>query len=256
MRAGLERETFEREADRLLAAARTADVMIRLLGALAFRYHCPRYGELQDRLGRVYTDIDFAGYGRDADSIRSFFAANDYNEDGAIYVASEGSRLMFDSGTSNLHIDVFLDKLDFSHTILWRGRLESDYPTIPLAELLLEKMQIVKINEKDLIDTAMILLEHDLGDVDEETVNVDRVAKLCAENWGLYRTVTENLDKVRQYAHNTEVIEPDERDGLDGRIAGALERIEQEPKSMKWKMRSRVGERVKWYQDVDEVGPS
>lgn len=252
----MERETFEHEADRLLAAAGAAEVMIRLLGALAFRYHCPRHGDLQDRLRRVYTDIDFAGYGRDASSIRSFFAANGYNEDGAIYVASEGSRLVFDSGASGLHIDVFLDKLEFSHTILWRGRLESDYPTIPLAELLLEKMQIVKINEKDLIDTAMILLEHELGDVDEETVNMERVATLCAEDWGLYRTVTENLDKVRQYARSTDVIEAAERDALDVRIAGALERIEQEPKSMRWKLRARVGERVKWYQDVDEVGPT
>lgn len=252
----LERASFESEADRLLGAARGDGLTIRLLGALAFRCHCRRYGDLQDRLQRAYTDIDFAGYGRDANTIRSFFARHDYSEDGAIYVASEGSRLVFDSTTSMLHVDVFLDKLEFSHTIYWRDRLECDYPTVPLAELLLEKMQIAKINEKDLIDTAMILLEHDLGDDDEETVNMVRVTGLCAADWGLYRTVTENLDKVRRYAHGTDAIEAADQEILDGRVAAALDRIEQEPKSMKWKVRAKVGDRMKWYQDVDEVSPT
>ena len=79
-------------------------------------------------------------------------------------------------------MDVFYDKLDFCHVIRWDGRLEVDSPTIPLAELLLEKMQIVKINEQDVVDTFMLLLEHPLGHTDAETINLARMARLCADD--------------------------------------------------------------------------
>lgn len=251
----LSREEFEGEADRLLGAAREAGVTLRLLGALAFRRHCPTYGSLQDRLQRHYTDIDFAGYGTDAERIRSLFRELGYKEDAEVYINSEGSRFVFEPVTSGTHVDVFLDKLEFCHTISWKNRLEQDDPTIPLADLLLEKMQIVEINEKDLIDAAMLLLEHDLGEGDDETVNVGYVASLCGADWGLHRTVTMNLDKVRSYAHNNSLVRDEERAVLDERVAATLGRIQREPKTVKWKLRSRVGDRVRWYRDVGEVAP-
>jgi len=251
----LSREEFEGEADRLLGAARDAGVTLRLLGALAFRRHCPAYGSLQDRLQRHYTDIDFAGYGREAERIRSLFRELSYQEDAEVYINSEGSRLVFEPVASGTHVDVFLDKLEFCHTISWKNRLEHDDPTIPLAELLLEKMQIVEINEKDLIDAAMLLLEHDLGEGDDETVNVGYVSSLCGADWGLHRTVTMNLDKVRSYARSNSLVRDEERAILDERVARALGRLEQEPKTVKWKLRARVGDRIKWYRDVGEVAP-
>ena len=82
-----------------------------------------------------------------------------------------------------IHTDIFFDKLSFCHEIAWKNRLEDDNPTIPLAEMLLEKMQIVKINEKDIIDTIMLLLEHPLGDRDQETINITRIGA-CAPRIG------------------------------------------------------------------------
>ena len=96
-----------------------------------------------------------------------------------------------------LHVDIFYEKLDFCHVIRWDGRLEVDSPSIPLAELLLEKMQIVEINEKDVIDTIMLLLEHPLGDIDKETINIARVAQLCASGLGL---VAHDHDEPQQGA--------------------------------------------------------
>jgi hypothetical protein len=150
-------------------------------------------------------------------------------------------------------VDIFYEKLDFCHVIRWDGRLEVDGPSIPLAELLLEKMQIVEINEKDVIDTIMLLLEHPLGDVDKETINIARVAQLCAADWGMWRTATMNLDKVRALAHGYEQLSKDEKAHVEQKVEAALERIESEPKSMAWRLRARVGDRVKWYKDVDEV---
>jgi hypothetical protein len=128
-----------------------------------------------------------------------------------------------------------------------------DHPSIPLAEMLLEKMQIVQINEKDIIDTIMLLLEHPLGDEDHETINIKKIAELCSQDWGLWRTTTMNLGKVRQLAQGYEQLSSEEKGIIDSQVAAALNRIEQEPKPLAWRLRARVGDRVKWYKDVDEV---
>jgi hypothetical protein len=251
----LEKEGFEAEADSLITAARAEGVTLRLLGALAFNRHCPRFGRLQQEMGRRYTDIDFAGYGREVEPLRRMMSRLGYVEDQGVYVESEGSRLIFGHPGTGLHVDVFLDKLEFCHTISWKGRLEKDDPTIPLAELLLEKMQIVQINEKDVIDTIMLLLEHPLGDRDEETVNIDYVAGLCGRDWGLWRTMTMNLGKVEQLAAGYPQLTEEEKRTVGDQVRAALERIEREPKSLAWKIRSKVGDRKKWYRDVGEFVP-
>jgi hypothetical protein len=128
-----------------------------------------------------------------------------------------------------------------------------DTPTIPLTELLLEKMQIVKINEKDVIDTIMLLLEHPLGDIDNETINIKLAAQLCANDWGLWRTTTMNLDKVKQLAQGYTQLTPEQKAQVTVQVDEILARLEQEPKPLAWRLRARVGDRVKWYKDVDEV---
>ena len=114
-------------------------------------------------------------------------------------------------------------------------------------------MQIVQINEKDIIDTIMLLMEHPLGDSDEETINIHLVAALCGKDWGLWRTTTMNLDKLKQMAGTYPQLTAAQQAYVASQVDQALERIEAEPKSMSWRMRSRVGDRVKWYKDVDEV---
>jgi hypothetical protein len=128
-----------------------------------------------------------------------------------------------------------------------------DSPTLPLAELLLEKMQIVKINEKDIIDTIMLLLEHPLGGSDAETINLKHIARLCADDWGLWRTTTMNLDKVRQMAQMYAQLTSEQKAHVAAQVDTALARIHAEPKPLAWNIRNRVGDRVKWYKEVDEV---
>lgn len=248
-----ERERFENEVRRIVEAGNAAGVTLRLLGSLAFQFHCPEFGFLQEKMGRAYTDIDFAGYGREAKNVRALMAGLGYSEDKEVWVVSEGGRAIFNHTALDLHVDVFYEKLDFCHVIPWAGRLEQDSPTIPLAELLLEKMQIVQINEKDVIDTIMLLLEHPLGESDRETINMKRVAKLCSEEWGLWRTATMNLNKVRQLAAGYPQLSDKQKTDVAVQVEGAIAHIEAAPKSMAWRMRARVGDRVKWYKDVDEV---
>jgi len=248
-----ERQRFEDEVKRIVSAADSAGLMMRLLGSLAFQTHCPNFGYLQAEMGRAYTDIDFAGYGRQASDVRHMLADLGYVENREVFVVSEGGRAIFENHSNQLHVDVFYEKLDFCHVIPWNGRLEVDTPTIPLAELMLEKMQIVRINEKDVIDTIMLVLEHALGDIDQETINTARIAELCGQDWGLWRTATMNLEKVRQLAQGYTQLSDEHKATVTARVAGIAGRIETEPKNLAWRLRARVGDRVKWYKDVDEV---
>jgi hypothetical protein len=249
-----ERAKYENELKRILKASQDAGLTLRVIGSLAFQMHCPKYGYLQAAMGRAYTDIDFGGYGGESREIKVLMAGLGYIENEQVSLFSEGNRAIFDNHDIGLYVDVFYDKLDFCHPIPWEGRLEVDSPTIPLAEMLLEKMQIVEINEKDIIDTIMLLLEHPLGDIDAETINMERVAELCAKDWGLWRTTTMNLDKVQQLAHDYDQLTDEHKARVSAQVQAALARIESEPKPLAWRLRARVGDRVKWYKDVDEVG--
>ena len=132
-----ERERFENELKRIITASDEAGVLLRVIGSLAFQMHCPQYGYLQQAMGRAYTDIDFAAYRNQVKEIKAMMAGLGYVEDREVFIVSNGERSIFYLQGSDLHIDIFFDKLDFSHVISWNGRLEVDSPTIPLAELLL-----------------------------------------------------------------------------------------------------------------------
>jgi hypothetical protein len=249
-----ERDKFENELKRILKASDEAGILLRVIGSLAFQMHCPQFGYLQAAMGRAYTDIDFGAYSKQTKQITEMMTSLGYKDNREVFIVSEGERAIFDKREAGLHVDVFYEKLDFCHAIYWKDRLETDSPTIPLAELLLEKMQIVQINEKDVIDTIMLLLEHPLGDSDKEIINMKRVAMLCANDWGLWRTTTMNLEKVRQLAHGYSQLTDEQKAKVETQVNDAMARLEKEPKSMGWKLRARVGDRVKWYKEVDEVG--
>jgi hypothetical protein len=248
-----ERQKFENELKRILKASSEAGIIMRVIGSLAFQMHCPKYGYLQAAMGRAYTDIDFAAYHRQTKVIQALMSGLGYKENREVFIVSEGERAIFERAEIGIHIDVFYEKLAFCHVIYWNNRLEVDNPSIPLAEMLLEKMQIVQINEKDIIDTIMLLLEHPLGDNDQETINIKYIAGLCANDWGLWRTTTMNLAKVQQLAQGYTQLNSDQKGQIDLQVKSALARIEKEPKSLAWRLRARVGDRVKWYRDVDEV---
>ena len=242
---------FEDEAIRVVEAGRERGVALRVIGALAFHHHCPTFGYIQAKLNRVYTDIDFAGYGKQNDQIRKLFVSLGYDEDLEINAFhAEGGRLIFNNPTSHIHVDVFMDRLDFCHPIPWKDRLEVDSPTIPLAELVLEKMQIVKINEKDIIDTIMLLREHEIAADDENHINSAHVARLCADEWGLWRTTTMNLEKVRDFLPHFDLGD-DDRAIVAQRVAELKTAMDDYPKGTRWKLRAKVGDKVKWYNEID-----
>jgi hypothetical protein len=247
------RSVLEAETVRLTNSLDDRGVLLRVLGSLGVSLHCPTSAALLPAFERTYADIDFAAYSRDAGIVSSFLASAGYAEDREVAMTSEGRRGLFDHPRNGIHIDVFYDRLEFCHRIPLHRRLECDRPTIPLAELLLSKLQIVKINQKDVVDVILLLLEHELADRHEESIDVGRVAGLCAADWGLWRTTTLNMEKVSALALTYPQLDQPARERVIGQVGELVARLDAEPKSFGWRARSRVGERVKWWTDVDEV---
>ena len=249
------RQQFETEALRIVDAAKEKGLVLRLLGSLAFRLHCPEYGYLQKQLGRAYTDIDYAGYGAQASKMAPLLIALGYREDAEINLLYAGQRMIFNNNGLGIHTDIFFDKLSFCHDIVWKNRLEDDYPTIPLAEMLMEKMQIVKINAKDLKDTIILLLEHPPAEHHEtESLDESYLGRLLGADWGFYHTVTENLKKVIDYMRQEPFLEAGQMEMVERNAKALLARLAEAPKTVKWKLRAKIGTKVKWYQDVEETG--
>ena len=249
-------EGFYEERTRILAALAQDEnrhVLLRLIGALAFRTQCPKYGYIQDNLDRKFTDFDFASYPRFVRDVRRILTDLGYEEDKQVTQLFGERRMLFHDPAFGRHVDVFFNVLDFCHVLNFVGRLEADPLTLPLAELLLEKMQIVQINEKDLIDSVMLLREHPIGSSDSATINGNVIAGTLGKDWGYWRTVTGNLKLLDERLDDYARLSAEDRDVVRMRIHELQQRIEAEPKTLAWKARARIGERLKWYKDVEEL---
>jgi hypothetical protein len=236
------------EARRILAHAEAEQVPLRLLGGVAIKLRAP--GELPSVFARSYADLDFATKKKTARSAADLLRAEGYEPHVAFNALHGGDRMLFFDNEHDRQVDVFVGSFQMSHKIPLDERLEVDPVSIPLGELLLTKLQIAELNEKDVRDTLALLHDHPLGDEDSDTLNAGRVAALCADDWGLWRTITGNLVACRAFADTYDV--PD-RPLLDERIDGLLERLEAEPKSRAWKLRAKIGDRKRWYELPEEV---
>ena len=250
----IDRAALEAEVKRVIEVVEAAGAPIRVLGSIGVAIHCPDAKALLPSFERTYADIDFAAYRRNAREITAAISSLGYREDREVSITSEGRRAIFDHPTSpQIHLDVFYDELEFCHRIPLAGRLERDRPTIPLAELLLSKLQIVKLNEKDIVDTILLLLDHELGAGDADVIDAGRIATLCAAEWGLWRTLTMNLEKVRALAESYPQLDDIQRARAIAATIDLKRRIDEVPKPLAWRMRDRVGDRRQWWTDVDEV---
>jgi len=253
-------EEFIKSATSIVEHATQRGVILRIMGAVAFRIHTPNLADLHKRLNRLssssaeFTDLDLVTYSKFSSKLEPFFADMGYVPDeGAkhqVHVWSQ--RHIYDDKSGRLHIDVFFDKLEMSHTIDFKNRLEVDSPTISLAELLLEKMQIVQINEKDIKDAIIVLLGHEIGDDDHDRINAKYIASLLSSDWGLYYTTVTNLGKVKLFASKYEQLSDVEKSAIASKVEYLTKRIDDEPKGSRWKMRAKVGTKRKWYKDVEE----
>ena len=238
------------EALRLVTAAEDDGVQVRLLGGTAIRLHLQ--GEPHQAFTREIRDIDLVARKRDGRRAAEFLEAQGYAPDRVFNATHGASRLLFFDERHGRQLDVFIDTFDMCHVLPVAEHLDRDPLTLPLADLLLTKLQIVTLNEKDRLDAYALLLEHELGSGDTERIDAARIADLSARDWGLFRTLELNFERLRA-ALPASGLDGDTPALITARIEGIEAAIRAHPKSPKWKARARVGDRVRWYQEPDEV---
>lgn len=242
---------FYETAIGLIEAAEKENITMRLIGSTAIMHHAHEKKDLFKLMDRKLTDIDLMAYGRQRAEIIAFLEKMGYKSSHN-FLGSD--RLIYEDDL--LHIDVFFNNLSFCHPISFKGRLELDFPTIPLSDLLLEKMQIVKINHKDLVDSTIMIMEHDVGFgiKDPEIIDLQRIIDILKKDWGFYYTFTENLKKVLYFSKSYKnTVKEQDLLLLEKRIINILSELEASNKSFFWKIRAMVGTRIKWYQEVEDV---
>ena len=238
------------EAERLLALAQEQQVTVRLLGGVAVRLRGPEPPPAP--FARDYLDLDFVTPKNGSRSAQRLFAAAGYAPQVSFNALNSQERLLFFDDAHGRQIDVFVGQFRMCHAIPFGDRIALEQRTIPLAELLLTKLQVVELNEKDVRDALFLFHEHDVGNSDGEMVNADRIASLLGGDWGLWRTITANLVYCSERCEALELPETDTHE-ICRRIEVLLERIEAEPKSRAWRLRAKVGERKRWYDLPEEV---
>jgi hypothetical protein len=230
----------------VIAAAERDDVMLRLLGGVAVRL---RSTALPGALEREYRDLDFVTTRKASGKTQTLLRELGYAPHMAFNTMNSKERLLFFDDDHGRQVDVFVGSFRMCHQIPFEQRIGVNSGTVPLAELLLTKLQIVELNEKDVRDAVALLHEHEVTD-DDAGLNGARAAELCAEDWGLWRTITRNLESVGRHLDAYEV----DRELVGARLRELQDRIETAEKSRGWRLRAKVGERKRWYELPEEVG--
>jgi hypothetical protein len=242
----------EDEMQRIVSEAQKEGIFLRLLGGLAFKVHCPHAAHRA--LERAYPDIDFITDKASAKKLTDFLPALGYTPNKTFNTLSGDRRQLYYDEVHGRQIDIFIGDFEMCHKLPLSNRLHVEPLTIPLAELFLSKAQVVQLNRKDALDLLALLLDHQAADGDQETINVAVIADICAKDWGLYTTISMTMQKLKDMLGQGSV-ELDEAQArtIDERLKVVQEAMDVAPKTMAWKMRARVGTRVRWYEEVEEV---
>lgn len=239
------------EMKRLVSAAEANQIQLRAFGGLAIYVHSqnnPRF------FYRESPDVDFVVSERDRHKLESFFHKMGYSPNKQFNLLNGAHRQIYYDALAGHRIDILVGDFEMCHRLPLDGRLIIEPLTIPLAELLLSKAQIVELNRKDAFDMISLLLNNDLGDEQAGKIGLARIASLCAEDWGLYKTISLNLERVEEMVLNQDLgFTPEEQELVVHRIHRIASAVEAAPKSVAWKARSLVGTRLRWYAEVEEV---
>lgn len=243
-------DDVKEEALRIIDEAQQRGISLRLIGGLAIKLHSPSTSHRA--LERRYPDMDFVASKRGKDKLPGFLTSLGYEPNKTFNTLSGDRRQLYYDLERDRQIDIFIEHFEMCHKLPVGERLDVEPITIPLAELFLTKAQIVQMNEKDIRDICALVLDHEVGPGDEEMINSARIAELCARDWGLWKTISLSINKVEGFL-NRFSLEPSEVECIASRLEAIKRAMNEAPKSMAWRMRDRVGTRVRWYELPEEV---
>jgi hypothetical protein len=242
----------EEEARRVAAAAAERGVTAQALGGVAVFLRCPSAS--QPPLQRDYKDIDLVSTRSMTQRLTEMLESLGHSPDKRFNALNGGQRLLFWDEHNGRQLDVFLERFEMCHSFDLRKRLTVDpaAPTLPLADLLLTKMQIIEINQKDMGDLAAILQDHPLTE-DEQGINVAYITGLTRNDWGLQHTLEKTIQRMLEADNLQQLRAASPPYDLATQLGALAEAMAAAPKSTGWKLRDRIGERKRWYELPEEA---
>jgi hypothetical protein len=235
------------EARRLVEAATRKGVMVRVLGSVAVHLQAPDPGPL---LTRPIKDIDIVTRRGSRAAVTELLIGAGYVPDQMFNALHGAGRLLF-FDPNERKLDVFIGDFSMCHVIPIADRLERDPLTIPLAELLLTKLQIVELNETDQRDIYNLTYHHGVTSGDGTGIEGDFIAGMCAKDWGLWRTAKGTIERLQTNLAGYN-LDAAASSLISERLRALWAEIENAPKTAKWRLRNRVGDRVRWYDEPEE----
>jgi hypothetical protein len=261
------------EALLIVDAARQAGVQVRLIGGLAVRRHCLDVGFMD----REHSDIDLVGLSEQSKELHEVFTGLGYVENRYVTQATDAGQLQYvrleapPEPRTHLderpheaaparkaplvdHVDIFMDVMRMDHDLDVRDSLDIDEYAISPADTLIAKLQIGKINEKDVHDVIALLKDLPLREADDDvSIDVPYLAEVCARDWGLYHDLTTNIGIVLEMIDDYDLTE-EETARTYASLTAIREAFEEERKSLRWLLRARVGQRMPWRREIEDQG--
>jgi len=240
----------EAEAARLLERAAQAKVLVRLLGGAAVGLH--RHGPRPRALERRYGDIDLVVKKGQDRGLKHLLEDLGYVPNRGFNNLHGDRRLLFYDEPNERQVDVFIGSFRMCHTLQLDDRLELHPQTLAPSDLLLTKLQVVKINAKDVLDAQALLLGHQVERGPGDLIDLGRLVQVTSRDWGWYTTFTDNLARLMPGVET--VLPPEAAAQLGGRVTTIQQTLVDAPKSLQWKARAAIGRRVTWYELPEEIG--
>ena len=226
-----------REGVALVEAASANDLVLRLLGGAAIVLHASGSGSAH----REIADLDAATRHSDSGRLAETLRILGYEAESRFNALHGNRRLLFHGPHGRL--DIFVDTFEMCHRIDLRPRLLLESPTLTVSDLLLTKLQIVELNAKDAHDVFLLFQHHELRVGPGDHIDIEYFAGLVADDWGLWRTMTRTLGRVAEQ-------EP----AIAGKAQALEQVLDEAPKSTRFRLRAKVGERKRWYELPEEMG--
>lgn len=235
------------EAERILHFASERGIVLRLLGGLGVWFSAP--SAVKPEYARKYHDLDFIGYRKQASKIEKFFAEMGYAPRELFNKLQGSTRLMFLDSKNERRVDIFLDGFTMCHKFDFKDRLELCEKTLHPSDLIITKLQIYEINKKDVTDIVTLIVDTPMTceHKSQRHIDVKRIAEVCSEDCGTYKTITLNIERILRMLPELGIPNSDAVIVRE-RLHVIRNEIESVPKSFRWRMRAKVGEKVRWYE--------
>jgi len=239
---------FEEALD-LVRAAEREDVTLRLVGGLAVRALCPAFPPRR----RDRQDLDLASTSGGRGHLTTFLVDRGCVPD-EHFNRIHGHKQLYFRSPSGRSIDVLIDRLEMCHIVDFHDRLARMPLTLDVTDLLLTKLQIVELNEKDASDVLYLMSAFPVRPGDEPgTIGLGRFGGIVGGDWGWWRTATGNLERIRSLvATGRPTLPPEALFDAEEQARTLEQEADRVPKTPRWRLRSLIGERVRWYEIPEE----